>query len=386
MSTSLAPMMAPTPASEKGSVYFDTNSASAEHLAHADGPSDTAPPTGKGGADVARKPSVATGALEQPRGGILTNKQDQFTRSGTDERGYISDVDTTDAAGGNPNSRGVPFPGSQQPHQPQRQQQPQQTMQRDPNYGGVESGPNYDGSAQQNQYVPYPTDHSKATGGDFSQTPRETNYNQQPDDSRYQSPGQTQTGAGNKRLSGAFAGGAALTGPSAMPDNDEIQHQRAATAESGMSEEAKARVARSELKDAKRISKVIKAEGRTQDQNLQAALSELGQLQKVQKQAASDESRALSAHTKSTDNEHRLHTKFISVKAAHERAEADLRASEEQLGASRARAQAQTQALATKTREIEELRRAKGVDDREREAKLREFSQMGKKSKSRKFF
>lgn len=132
------------------------------------------------------------------------------------------------------------------------------------------------------------------------------------------------------------------------------------------------------MKDAKRLSKVIKAEGSAQSSNLSAFLKELTKLQKVQRAASKDESSALAASGKAAARAHKLHTKFLAAKAAHEHAEADARAKAEYLEAARSHAQNTTAELSTKTRELEELRRAKAVDDREREAKLIELTQIGK--------
>lgn len=125
--------------------------------------------------------------------------------------------------------------------------------------------------------------------------------------------------------------------------------------------------------------KVIKAEGKAQKANLTAALKELPRMQKVQKQASKDESRALSKHAKAASYEHKLNTRFLAAKAAHEAALADLNAKIEQLEMSRSAAQHETQELSKKRREVEELRQQKAVDDREREVKLQELSELGRK-------
>ena len=119
------------------------------------------------------------------------------------------------------------------------------------------------------------------------------------------------------------------------------------------------------MKDAKRLTKVIKAEGKAQKQNLSAFLKELSKLQAVQKQASKDESKALTANNKATARANEAHTKFQSAKAAYEQAEADAKARREALEAARTRAQETTAELAEKTRQAEELRRAKMVDDRD---------------------
>ena len=121
--------------------------------------------------------------------------------------------------------------------------------------------------------------------------------------------------------------------------------------------------------------KVIKSEGKVQKANLAAALKELARLQKVQKQASKDESRALSNHSKAASYEHKLHTRYLSAKATYESALADLNAKVEQLDMSRKHARHETEELSKKTREVEQLRRQKAVDDREREVKLEQLTE-----------
>lgn len=135
------------------------------------------------------------------------------------------------------------------------------------------------------------------------------------------------------------------------------------------------------MKDAKRLSKVIKAEGKTQKVTLAAAIDELTSLQKLQKAAASDEARARKQHTKAQKNAHKLQAAYLEAKARWEHAEADFKARGEQLDASREHAARVTQQLADSAKEVQELRDAKAVDDREREAGLGRLASIGKKQK-----
>ncbi|KAH8117881.1 hypothetical protein DFH11DRAFT_1503376, partial [Phellopilus nigrolimitatus] len=183
-----------------------------------------------------------------------------------------------------------------------------------------------------------------------------------------------------RRASGAFAGGAAITSPTSRPDDDPALHQRAATAESGLSDEAVAKINKAELKDAKRLSKVIKGEGAAQKKHLDAQLKELANLQKLQKKASAEESKTHAAQGKASKNVHKLRTKYLQAKADYERSDAELRAKDEQYAASCEYAQQMTEKLGEKTHELEELRRQKGVDDREREAKLVELAEARKKN------
>ena len=65
---------------------------------------------------------------------------------------------------------------------------------------------------------------------------------------------------------------------------------------------------------------------------------------------------------------------YLSAKAKHESAVADLKAHVERLEACKEHARLQTELLQQKTREVEELRQQKAVDERERELKLKELA------------
>ena len=122
--------------------------------------------------------------------------------------------------------------------------------------------------------------------------------------------------------------------------------------------------------------KVIKSEGSAQEKSVKNTLSELIKLQKVQKKAAGDESKALTLHGKATKYAHKLHTKFLAAKAKDEKAAADERAKAGQLEASRSYAAQMTERLAADTKAYEELHAQLLVDQRERAVKLDELTAM----------
>lgn len=132
------------------------------------------------------------------------------------------------------------------------------------------------------------------------------------------------------------------------------------------------------VKNAKRLSKVVKAEGKTQKKQLDAAIKDFTRLQKSQKKAVLDEQKALSQHAKAVKYEHKMQVRMLAAKTKYEHAAADLRAHIERLDLSRAHTQKETEMLATKTRDLEDLRQQKGVDDREREVRLAQLADVGK--------
>ena len=133
------------------------------------------------------------------------------------------------------------------------------------------------------------------------------------------------------------------------------------------------------MKDAKKMIKVIKAEGKAQEKSIKHTLSELAKLQKLQKQAASDESRALSAHSKAAKVAHSMHAKFLAAKEKHERAAGEEKAKMGQLEANRTYAANRTDELARETRAYEELRNQAAIDKREREVKIAELMALKKR-------
>ncbi|KAL5525670.1 hypothetical protein ACEPAG_7006 [Sanghuangporus baumii] len=388
-----------TPVSER-SVYYDADADAAND--------DNQNP--KEGTDVTRKPSVAAGALEPRKpagGGIHANKHEGGGNVKPD-----TDVGATkQSASGNVRDSGYAQPSSPMTDTKEKRKDsafvatatPSSKMDQRDQAQFHDPSPAYDehGNAANAHDVkgPLPADEKTSYGpssgrkisrkkkksmtSDESQVspvpapapalPPRTTEQADRKDSQYSSEERP-------HASGAFAKGAGVTGPDAIPDEVDGQHQRTVTAESQISEGAKNKITKYEGKDAKRLMKVIKAEGKAQKNNLSASLKELSKMQSVQKHASKDESKALSASNKATSRAHDKHSKFASAKAAYEQAEADAKTRKEALESARVHAQEMTAGLAEKTREAEELRMAKMVDDREREARLVHLSQIGKQN------
>ena len=96
----------------------------------------------------------------------------------------------------------------------------------------------------------------------------------------------------------------------------------------------------------------------------------------MQRQAASDESKASSSHGKATKYAHKAHTKFLAAKAKDEEAAANEHAKAEQLESSRTYAAQMSEKLGAETKAYEELNKQLMVDKREREGKLSELTEM----------
>ena len=90
--------------------------------------------------------------------------------------------------------------------------------------------------------------------------------------------------------------------------------------------------------ESKQLSKVIKSEGAAQKKSLSTSYDQLSKLQKLQKQACTDESRALKAHGKASEYTHKMHSRFLDAKAAWEKAEATEKSKADMLAASQERA------------------------------------------------
>ncbi|CEL55580.1 hypothetical protein RSOLAG1IB_01592 [Rhizoctonia solani AG-1 IB] len=173
-----------------------------------------------------------------------------------------------------------------------------------------------------------------------------------------------------KGVRSAFGMGPGTSGPAPPKDENEVLHQRAATAESGLSQSVVQKITAAELKDAKRVSKILKNEQKAEDKSMKRAIKELDKLASIQHQAAKDESAALSAHNKAVKAEHKLNIKYLAAKAAWEKAAADLKSKNEMLNSTREHARTQTELLQVKSKEVDQLRTQKATDDRERQAKL----------------
>ncbi|KAF8322562.1 hypothetical protein DL93DRAFT_2093168 [Clavulina sp. PMI_390] len=170
---------------------------------------------------------------------------------------------------------------------------------------------------------------------------------------------------------GTFASGAVVANPTSDPSA--TLHSRTATADAELSEAARSKILKAEGKNAKQMEKIVKGEARAQASTLKAAVTELGRLQKIQKEAAANESKALNRHTRAVANEQKLSAAYAKAKAAFEAAQAELTSAAENLEMTREHARQQTEALKTKTLEVEQATLQKATDDREREIKLAEL-------------
>lgn len=188
------------------------------------------------------------------------------------------------------------------------------------------------------------------------------------DDVRPESPLSQSSGPTNPSAVSTFAAGAATT--VAQKTVNETLHRRAATAETVLTSEEKAKIEKTEARDAKQLSKIIQNEGKAEDKLLKTSIKELARIQKIQKAAAAEEASAITAHAKAVRLEQKLNKAYLEAKAKWESAVADLKSREEKLAAAREHGQTQTALVKEKLLEVEALRAQKATDDRERQAKL----------------
>ena len=221
-----------TPVSEI-SVYYDANSAEGAHDVHAhpNPSSDTitqkheqtsagASISDSNGADVQRKPSVAAGALEdsptsdlQPRepaaGGILASK------AKTEEKQL--DVSVRDSGFAQTNDKSVAFTPTTQVHD--------------------QPSPAYESTPGSNALTDIKAPPKASTI--LSEQEKAGSV----DDNKPLTDNATSV---QRTSTGAFAKGAAVTGPEAKPAEVAGQHERAATAESQLTEKQKAKLTKQE--------------------------------------------------------------------------------------------------------------------------------------------
>ncbi|KAI0671753.1 hypothetical protein C8Q78DRAFT_795036 [Trametes maxima] len=193
---------------------------------------------------------------------------------------------------------------------------------------------------------------------------------------------------------GSFASGAGTVGPAASPVMDDSFDARSRSAEMSLSEKLVAKLNKTQIKEGKKVVKVIKAEGKAEKKALDEAVKELADIQKLQKAAVKvarsrsthysngakhqgcqqEEAKSYSSYAKVLREFHKAELEFFAARAKYERAQADLQAHEDAREASKQHAAEATEMLQEKNREVEWLRAQKAVDDLEREAKIRQLA------------
>lgn len=119
----------------------------------------------------------------------------------------------------------------------------------------------------------------------------------------------------------------------------------------------------SEKKDAKRLAKVIKAEGKSESKAVTGSIKELERIVKLQKEAASAERKSQLRLTKWTAKEHKARLRFLKEKERYEKIEGELRNAENDYEERRDHAGGLTAQVAEKTQELDDLRGQKAADD-----------------------
>jgi hypothetical protein len=118
-----------------------------------------------------------------------------------------------------------------------------------------------------------------------------------------------------------------------------------------------------EKKDAKRLAKVIKAEGKAEAKSVTGSIKELERIVKLQKEAASAERKSQLRLTKYTGKEHKARLRFLKEKERYEKIEGELRNAENDYEERRDHAGGLTAQVAEKTQELDDLRGQKAADD-----------------------
>ncbi|KAJ7650142.1 hypothetical protein FB45DRAFT_10731 [Roridomyces roridus] len=183
------------------------------------------------------------------------------------------------------------------------------------------------------------------------------------------------TNAEGETVSGStFINGAGTTGPSAVVDHDESLHQRASSADAVLSEQQKAKIARSESKSNKQLAKIIKTEAKVEKKSLDLAIKELSELQKLQQTAVKRESKAQASYTKTMSKFQKHEAEFLAARAKYEASQSMLNSTTEALDISRTNAKDATASLQSKSQEVDGLRTMFDVDEKEREVKIVELT------------
>ncbi|KGB74331.1 DNA binding protein Ncp1 [Cryptococcus deuterogattii R265] len=171
---------------------------------------------------------------------------------------------------------------------------------------------------------------------------------------------------------GAFGRGAGAsvgTQPEEVLGRDDI-HTRAELSERILDDTTLHRLSNMEKKDARRLTKIIKKEAKTEAQAVQTSIKELERLCVLQKEAAAAERKSQLRLTKWTTKEHKARMRFLKEKERYERIEGELRNAENDFEERRDHAAGLTAQVAEKTQDLDDLRAQKAADDREREVKI----------------
>lgn len=140
-------------------------------------------------------------------------------------------------------------------------------------------------------------------------------------------------------------------------------------------------------KEARRLSKIVKAEGKVEKKALSVAINELGELQVLQKKAVKvrrispvhrrglnfedqDEAKAHTAHSKILGSLRKSEADYMEAKAKYEATLSRLNAESQALARIRQNAREATEQMQAKSQEVDSLRAMYSVDEREREVKL----------------
>jgi len=182
------------------------------------------------------------------------------------------------------------------------------------------------------------------------------------------------------KRSGTWARGPGTSGineslsPSTGTGNHPSRHlslsERASAAAQQIGPERGAILTKAETKDAKRLSKIIKAEGKSEDRQLKSSLKELSSLQSAQRKASAAETAATHAQVKAAKEEQRASAAYLEAKTRYERAIANLKVCEERLVLTRKNATKTTDMVRRQAEDVDAMRERKATDDREREVKL----------------
>ena len=140
-------------------------------------------------------------------------------------------------------------------------------------------------------------------------------------------------------------------------------HARAELSERILDEATLRRLSTMEKKDAKRLAKVIKAEGKSEHKAVTGSIKELERMVKLQKEAAHAERKSQLRLTKWTSKEHKARLRFLKEKERYEKIEGELRNAENDYEERRDHAGGLTAQVAEKTQELDDLRGQKAADD-----------------------
>jgi len=178
--------------------------------------------------------------------------------------------------------------------------------------------------------------------------------------------------AGSRRSTQSlpFMNGPGTSGICATAEPEGEARARLEQAQANLTSGQRSKIAKVEAENGRRLSKIIREEAKVEKMTLEIAINELADLQRVQKDIVKNIARVQANHSKLLVQARKREAEYLAAKRKFEAAQAALTAEEETLDTLRKEATDATERMQDKSAEVDALRHALAVDERERQVAL----------------